>query len=161
MKYYNYEFNYRFLSVGLTSPDIFTCYCGGQAWLSAGTWFNDTYVMNCFYQLFFSQPLMSNNVPTISNWVWLPAVGPSRSTIQLATQYNTLPKSKVNMRIFFGNFRQRRKRLTGSSSTQYFSPLRLFCLLTSVRPHHLLPIDWSEAWTAEKKHLVSSIINCW
>ena len=133
MKYYNYEFNYCFLSVGLF---IFTCYCGGQAWLSAGTWFNDTYVMNSFYQLFFSLSLMSNNVPATTNWFWfwLPALW-SNSILQLSLK--SIIRGDAAEKIFLGNFRRRRKRLTSSS-------LSLFCLLTSGRPHHLLYMDWSE-----------------
>ena len=105
--------------------------------------------MNGFYELFFSLSIMSNNVPPTSNWFWLPAVGPTRS-LHFNLPLNTRPvlKSKVNIwrwwsRSLLGNFRRRRKRLTGGSS-QYFSPQSLFCLLTYVRPHHLT-VGWSEA----------------
>ena len=119
-------------------------YCGGQAWLSAGTWFNDTYVMNSFYQLFFSLPLMSNNgVPATSNWfwLWLPAAGThpvhnwicdSMLRYKYISKVNKKPGWWSKVWIFLSNFRRRRKRLT--DSTQYFSPQSLFCLLTSVRP---------------------------
>ena len=132
MKYYNYEFNYGFLSVGLF---IFTCYCGGQAWLSAGTWFNDTYVMNCFYQLFFCLSLMSNNVPATTDLLrfWLPAVW----TDQV---YSSL--LDLSLKSIWGDSWCRRDWWFSSEtsvgggnayqprSTQYFSPLSLFCLLT-------------------------------
>lgn len=157
MKYYNYEFNYGFLSVGLF---IFTCYCGGQAWLSAGTWFNDTYVMNCFYQLFFCLSLMSNNVPATTDLLrfWLPAVWTDQvysSILDLSLKSIWGDSWCRRLMIFLGNFRRRRKRLSAKKHpiflpSEFVLPVDLS--ETSPPPYGL---KWS---TAETKHLVTSII---